>query len=90
VVFYPAFFAAGEADRLLLYGDAATAYTYSVIEHVPAPWRPARLEVKRVVEPVCGVAFNGVLLTATAPAGTASPGTATTRRSSAPTRSSPR
>ena len=44
------------------YGDAGTGYTYSGIENVPAPWTPALLEVKRAVEPVCGVAFNSVLL----------------------------
>jgi alkylated DNA repair dioxygenase AlkB len=44
------------------YGDAGTGYTYSGIANDPAPWTPALLEVKRAVEPVCGVAFNSVLL----------------------------
>ena len=44
------------------HGDPDAAYTYSGIANTPAPWTPALLEVKRAVEPVCGVAFNGVLL----------------------------
>ena len=90
VFFYPAFFSAEEADRLLLelrdttawrqetirfygkdiavprltawYGDEGIRYTYSGIENVAFPWTAPLLEVKRAVEPPCGVVFNGVLL----------------------------
>ena len=90
VFFYPAFFSAEEADRLLLqlrdttawrqetitfygkdiavprltawYGDEGIRYTYSGIENVALPWTAPLLEVKRAVEPPCGVVFNGVLL----------------------------
>jgi len=90
VFFYPAFFSAEEADRLLLelrdttawrqetirfygkdiavprltawYGDEGARYTYSRIENVALPWTAPLLEVKRAVEPPCGVVFNGVLL----------------------------
>lgn len=44
------------------YGDEGAGYRYSGIENVPLPWTPALLEVKRAVEPVAGVGFNGVLL----------------------------
>jgi alkylated DNA repair dioxygenase AlkB len=44
------------------HGDPGAAYAYSGILNVPVPWTPALLDVKRAVEPVCGVAFNGVLL----------------------------
>jgi alkylated DNA repair dioxygenase AlkB len=44
------------------HGDPDAAYSYSGIANAPAPWTPALLDVKRAVEPVCGVAFNGVLL----------------------------
>src|SRR4051812_6372059 len=44
------------------YGDAGTGYTYSGIENAPLPWTPALLDVKRAVEPACGVTFNSVLL----------------------------
>jgi alkylated DNA repair dioxygenase AlkB len=44
------------------YGDEGTAYTYSGLKNVPAPWTPAILEVKRAVEPACGATFNSVLL----------------------------
>ena len=44
------------------YGDEGTRYIYSGIENVPLPWTPPLLEVKRAVEPPCGVVFNSVLL----------------------------
>jgi alkylated DNA repair dioxygenase AlkB len=44
------------------YGDEGTAYTYSGLKNIPALWTPAILEVKRAVEPACGVTFNSVLL----------------------------
>src|SRR4051812_47757019 len=44
------------------HGDPGAAYSYSGIRNAPAPWTSALLEVKRAVEPVCGVAFNAVLL----------------------------
>src|SRR5206468_11189294 len=44
------------------YGDEGTGYRYSGIDNDPLPWTPALLEVKRAVEPVCGVIFNAVLL----------------------------
>ena len=44
------------------YGDEGIRYTYSGIENVALPWTPPLLEVKRAVEPPCGVVFNGVLL----------------------------
>jgi alkylated DNA repair dioxygenase AlkB len=44
------------------YGDEAIGYRYSGIDNIPLPWTAPLLEVKRAVEPVCGVAFNGVLL----------------------------
>src|SRR5512135_2217372 len=90
VLFYPAFFAAPEADRLLAelrdttawrqetmrlygkdiavprltawYGDEGLRYTYSGIENVAIRWTAPLLEVKRAVEPPCGVTFNSVLL----------------------------
>jgi alkylated DNA repair dioxygenase AlkB len=90
VFFYPHFFRAPEADRLLVelrdttvwrqetirlygkkidmprltawYGDEGATYVYSGIKNVPMPWTPALLEVKRAVEPACGVIFNSVLL----------------------------
>jgi alkylated DNA repair dioxygenase AlkB len=44
------------------YGDEGTSYIYSGIKNVPLPWTPALLEVKRAVEPPCGVVFNSVLV----------------------------
>src|SRR5262249_20125548 len=44
------------------YGDEGTAYTYSGLKNLPAPWTPPILEVKRAIEPACGVTFNSVLL----------------------------
>ncbi len=44
------------------YGDEGTTYTYSGITNIPKQWTPAILEVKRAVEPACGVVFNSVLL----------------------------
>ena len=44
------------------HGNPGAAYTYSGIPNDPVPWTPALLDVKRLVEPVCGVVFNGVLL----------------------------
>jgi alkylated DNA repair dioxygenase AlkB len=44
------------------YGDEGCTYIYSGIKNVPLPWTPAILEVKRAVEPPCGVVFNSVLL----------------------------
>jgi alkylated DNA repair dioxygenase AlkB len=90
VLFYPDFFPAADADRLLRellemtawrqevfkmygrempfprltawYGDEGTAYTYSGLKNIPGPWTPPIVEVKRAVEPPCGVTFNSVLL----------------------------
>jgi alkylated DNA repair dioxygenase AlkB len=90
VHFYPDFFGAADADRLLgelletttwrqevfkmygrempfprltaWYGEPGTAYTYSGLKNIPAPWTVPILEVKRAVEPPCGVTFNSVLL----------------------------
>jgi len=90
VLFYPDFFPAADADRLVRellettdwrqevfrmygrempfprltawYGDEGTAYTYSGLKNIPAPWTPPILEVKRAVEAPCGVTFNSVLL----------------------------
>src|SRR5512135_1962381 len=90
VLFYPAFFAAPEAHRLLAelrdttawrqetiklygkdiavprltawYGDEGLRYIYSGIENVALRWTAPLLEVKRAVEPPCGVTFNSVLL----------------------------
>jgi alkylated DNA repair dioxygenase AlkB len=90
VFFYPAFFPASEANRLLRelcettvwrqetirlygkdiavprltawYGDEGLRYTYSGIENVALRWTAPLLEVKRAVEPPCGVIFNSVLL----------------------------
>jgi alkylated DNA repair dioxygenase AlkB len=44
------------------YGDEGTAYTYSGLKNLPAPWTPPLLEIKRAIEPACGVTFNSVLL----------------------------
>jgi alkylated DNA repair dioxygenase AlkB len=44
------------------YGDEGTSYVYSGIKNTPLPWTPAILEVKRAVEPPCGIKFNSVLL----------------------------
>jgi alkylated DNA repair dioxygenase AlkB len=44
------------------YGDEGTAYTYSGLRNTPAPWTAPILEVKRAIEPPCGVTFNSVLL----------------------------
>jgi alkylated DNA repair dioxygenase AlkB len=44
------------------YGDLGTSYVYSGITNVPLPWTPPILEVKRAVEPACGLTFNSVLL----------------------------
>lgn len=44
------------------YGDEGTGYRYSGIDNDPLPWTAALLEVKRTIEPVCGVTFNAVLL----------------------------
>jgi alkylated DNA repair dioxygenase AlkB len=44
------------------YGDEGTAYTYSGLRNIPAPWTGPILEVKRAVEAPCGVTFNSVLL----------------------------
>jgi alkylated DNA repair dioxygenase AlkB len=44
------------------YGDEGSSYVYSGIKNVPLTWTAAILEVKRAVEPPCGVVFNSVLL----------------------------
>jgi alkylated DNA repair dioxygenase AlkB len=44
------------------YGDEGTAYIYSGLKNLPAPWTPPVLEVKRAIEPPRGVTFNSVLL----------------------------
>jgi alkylated DNA repair dioxygenase AlkB len=44
------------------YGDEGNSYIYSGIKNLPLPWTPAIFEVKRAVEPPCGVEFNSVLL----------------------------
>ena len=44
------------------YGDEGAAYTYSGLKNTPVPWTGPILEVKRAVEPHCGVTFNSVLL----------------------------
>src|SRR5436190_2186517 len=44
------------------YGDEGTTYTYSGLKNVPTPWTPPILEIKRAIEPPCGVTFNSVLL----------------------------
>ncbi len=44
------------------YGDEGIRYVYSAIENVAPRWTAPLLEVKRAVEPPCGVLFNGVLL----------------------------
>src|SRR5262249_13215860 len=44
------------------YGDEGAAYTYSGLKNTPAAWTPPILEVKRAIEPPCGVTFNSVLL----------------------------
>jgi alkylated DNA repair dioxygenase AlkB len=44
------------------YGNEGTGYRYSGIDNVPLPWSTALLEVKRAIEPACGVSFNSVLL----------------------------
>lgn len=43
------------------HADPGVGYTYSGITNPPLPWTPALLEVKRLVEPAAGVAFNGGL-----------------------------
>lgn len=90
VVFYPEFFPASEADRLLSqlvettawrqdsmkiygkatplprltawYGDPGARYVYSGIVNDPLPWTAALAEIKKGVDTVSGVTFNGVLL----------------------------
>jgi alkylated DNA repair dioxygenase AlkB len=44
------------------YGDEGTTYTYSGLKNIPASWTAPILEVKRAIEPACGVTFNSVLL----------------------------
>jgi alkylated DNA repair dioxygenase AlkB len=44
------------------YGDEGTRYRYSGTDNVATGWTGPLLEVKRAVEPPCGVVFNGVLL----------------------------
>jgi len=44
------------------YGDEGKSYRYSGHTYHPQPWSSALLEVRRAIEPVCGVVFNSVLL----------------------------
>ena len=43
------------------HGDAQRAYTYSNIKMQPSPWTSMLLDIKAVVEPLAGCAFNSVL-----------------------------
>ena len=44
------------------YGDHGARYIYSGIVNEPLPWTAALSEIKKLVEEISGVAFNGVLL----------------------------
>lgn len=44
------------------YGDPGKSYSYSGITVYPHPWTRTLLEIKSRIEPVCGEAFNSVLL----------------------------
>ena len=44
------------------YGDPGARYIYSGIVNDPLPWTAALSEIKKLVEEISGVAFNGVLL----------------------------
>jgi alkylated DNA repair dioxygenase AlkB len=44
------------------YGESDKPYTFSGITLQPHPWSKELLEIKAVIEPVCEVVFNSVLL----------------------------
>ena len=44
------------------YGESDKPYTFSGITLQPHPWTKELLEIKAVIEPVCEVVFNSVLL----------------------------
>jgi len=44
------------------YGDLGTDYSHPGRLSNPNPWTPELLEIKAVVEPLCGITFNSVLL----------------------------
>ncbi len=44
------------------HGDLEIQYAYSNIIHLPEPWTPELLEIKRRIEPICNAQFNFVLL----------------------------
>lgn len=44
------------------HGDEGATYRYSGLTIHPMPWTDTLLEIKREVEPACGVIFNSVLL----------------------------
>lgn len=44
------------------YGDENSSYKYAGIEHQPLNWTNELLEIKLIVEQICGVKFNSCLL----------------------------
>lgn len=44
------------------YGDNDKPYSFSGITLNPHPWTSELLEIKKLIEPICGVSFNSVLL----------------------------